>query len=224
MTRGGNYHCSGTNEPPSVALVFAAGVDGVLENSYNMTGDNSGAAGMFSGCRILSLGSGSARANSVVNANVLTDVSFNDDLWRWHSQIILARRRRDHSVALQSRVLSDRKHFYRAYRYDCYGSRWNDRRPNALEPDYPLSGLDGSASKATAVFTETGSNNFAPGDTIQVGPITYTFATIISGGVHYVRVGPDFATSAANLVAAVGGTGEGSTYWPDVNRAALTRT
>ena len=78
--------------------------------------------------------------------------------------------------------------------------------------------------KATATFTQTGTNNFSPNDTIKVGLITYTFRNYglsIAGGSgapHDVLLGANFAASAANLIAALDGSaGQFSTYVPNVN-------
>jgi hypothetical protein len=86
LSQGANYHCSGTTFQSATYLVFAPGVDGVVQ-------DQSG-GGMVSGCSIVSTGQGAATANAVSDPNVLTGVSMPGDLtdtspsslayWRWH--------------------------------------------------------------------------------------------------------------------------------------------
>jgi hypothetical protein len=90
--------------------------------------------------------------------------------------------------------------------------------------------LGKTAFGGTATFTETGSNNFAAGDTIHVADKTYTFVTLVaafgkgtkSPPVNSVLVGANFAASAANLLAAINQTAGGNvTYVPSYTAVPL---
>ena len=70
-----------------------------------------------------------------------------------------------------------------------------------------------AAIAATAVFTETASNNFLANDTITVGNDTFKFVSTIGATAGNVLIGGSFAATAANLVSAIMGTGgSGTTY------------
>ena len=76
---------------------------------------------------------------------------------------------------------------------------------------------------ATAVFTESGSNNFSATDTLQIGNNTFTIVSSIGVAAGNVLKGATFADTAANLVAAIMGTsGEGTTYITPTNTPNVT--
>ena len=86
-------------------------------------------------------------------------------------------------------------------------------------------GSGSAGTAATAVFTETSTNNFLAGDTVKIGGITYTFATTLTGVQGQVLVGAAFANSAANLCAAInGGLGANTNYVPTVTLPPATAT
>jgi hypothetical protein len=222
LTRGANYRCSGTALNSGTYLIFAPGIDGVIQESYNLTvpGSTTGGAGkgMLSGCSLMSMGYGSATANPVVNPNVLTGVSFAGDpaglipkpTWGVGDGIFL-------TAALNGFFPSE------AIPAAPIGTTVTaiDGATGNLTLSNPVSSFLGPRGdpSSTAVFTETGSNNFGNLDTVTVGnpanSTTYTFRTILGTVSNSVLVGKDFPTSAANLVAAVMGTaGQYATYVP----------
>ena len=62
-----------------------------------------------------------------------------------------------------------------------------------------------NTKNAFVVFTETGSNNFVNGDTIQIGNRIYTFQTTLTNVDGNVLIGANFAASATNLVNIING-------------------
>jgi hypothetical protein len=224
LTRGANYHCSGAGtaaQGPATFLIFAPGVDGVIEDSYNMTADSGGASGTLSACNILSMGYGKAVGNPIWNPNVLTHVSFAGDpagilpLPTWHVG--------------DSLFLTQYLNGY--YPVDALltvppgttvtaidGATGNLTLSNPVTTyGASIASSGGVRLPGTATFTQTGSNNFSNGDTIQAGVSTFTFVNVVNNSIaNAALIGPDFATSAANLVALIMHTpGEGVKYWPD---------
>ena len=221
MTRGANYHCSGGPGYPATYLIFPPGVDGVVEDASNTSLDGGQAGGVFSSCHILTLGYGTGKYNPVWNTSVITSVGFAGDpaglipksTWHVGDGIILTQpnayypKQAIFTVPIGTTVTAV------------------DGVNKTITLSNPVSSYAGNsfATKGTAVFTETGSNNFvgnnaSSGDTIQVGLTTYTFVTALdlsSYRNNTVVVGKDFPTSAANLVAAImHTTGEGAVYYP----------
>ena len=76
----------------------------------------------------------------------------------------------------------------------------------------PLSNGTFRLNNADAKFTQTSTNNFVNGDTVQVGNNTYTFDTAIPTVAGHVLIGNaalgGFTKSAANLVLAINGSGQ----------------
>ena len=79
--------------------------------------------------------------------------------------------------------------------------------------DFAATTLVAAGSAASAVFTQTGSNNFVAGDVLVVGASTFQFVGTIGSTAGNVLVGANFAASAGYLVAAIMGTsGSGAHY------------
>ena len=223
INRGARFHCSGAGTAAGGSqtyLLFAPGVDGVVQNSFNMTLDGGGAAGTLSGCNIWSMGYGSANGNPVWNTNLLTSVSFYGDpahviaspTWHVGDGLIL--------VNYSTAFYPPESMFVVPLGTTVTAVDGGTGNLTLSNPATPYAGHV-FLPKGTAVFTETGSNNFSNGDTIQVGATTYTFVNVVNNSLSSTAlIGPNYAASAANLVALVMHTaGEGVTYWPDVQRA-----
>ena len=92
------------------------------------------------------------------------------------------------------------------------GPRLPDPGDLIIMDGFPYGSTIGAASAASQ-FTQIGANNFRNGDTIQAGNNTYTAVSVLGSTPGTFLIGPDFATSAANYVAAMSGTaGAGTTY------------
>ena len=63
-SRSGPVHCSGFGAYPSTSLVFAAGVDGFVQDIYTNTPDGGIGGGILSSCYVISLGYGGANADT----------------------------------------------------------------------------------------------------------------------------------------------------------------
>lgn len=85
----------------------------------------------------------------------------------------------------------------------------------------PVAWTISSVATAGNIFTETSSNNFLATDTFTIGNVTYTFASSASAP-NEVAVGANFAAAAANLVAAIMGTGTPGTGTYGVGTTAQT--
>jgi hypothetical protein len=191
----------------SVILDFAAGVDGVIQQ-----------AGEFDGCQLQNFGAGLAYANPL--SNTLIDVSMYytgasvSPVWHAHDGIIA----------------SGRSPFYPTQSFPPIAPGTTVTTVNG-DGSLVLSALPnqffgGSAAgwsttplRSTAVFTGNG-NNFVNNDAINVAGVIYHAVTILNTASHNFLIGPDFQTSAMNLVSAVmNTTGQYLTYVPDTNSA-----
>ena len=170
LAQGANYRCSGTTYHPATALIFAPGINGVIFD-YN-------SSGAFNNCTILTMGTGNAIANPIT-PTVLTNVVFHGDpagvisspTWHVGDAIIMAPSKGGFyptqailPVPMGTTVTN------------VDGPTGNLTISNPVSPLMgPTANIGfGTVTHSTAVFTETGSNNFAHGDTITVGSTTYT--------------------------------------------------
>jgi hypothetical protein len=174
---------------------------------------------MVSGCTILSLGYAYGYANPIT-PNVLTSTFFYGDPAgqiphsTWHVGDGL--------------IVSPFEEAYFPYQAAIAvppGTTVTAITPNGGNFDLTLSGTGTSpylgnnappgSPPSTATFTETGTNNFNNNDTFKLGSVTYTFATSLGAGSSRVLIGPDFDTTATNLVAAIQNTaGQYAKYLP----------
>jgi hypothetical protein len=95
------------------------------------------------------------------------------------------------------------------------GSSGHFTSVNEQTPDDDTSYLadDTGSAYAVVTFTETSTNNFLNGDTVQIGSKTYTFKTSYTNTDGDVTLGTSFTASMVNLCNAVNlGSGAGSLY------------
>ena len=210
--RTATYHCAGSVGYLATILAFAPGVDGFTQEIYTYTSDGGIGGGILSSCYVVSTGSGGATADTA-NPTKLTGVGFtyvpNAPRPSWHvgDGLILTGGSNGVSAIATSFPVP-------------MGTTITAVDPSTgdLTLSNPVTQSLGQywswIPKATSLFTQTGINNFSNGDTIEVGPNTYTMVTTLST-VHTVLIGKDFAASANNLVAAVNGwNGQQVTYMP----------
>jgi hypothetical protein len=215
--RSGNYHCSGSVAYLATYLVFAAGVDGFVQESNTYNADNGVGGGIISSCYIVSLGYGAAAVNTSTPTK-LTSVSFTGvtgasglPVQSWHvgDGLVLTTNRNGYYTTASTFPVP-------------IGTTITavDGTTGDLTLSNPVTQSLGHIfqTKATATFTQTGTNNFVEGDLIHVGPNTYHFTAfniLTYGSPGYVLLGSNFAASANNLVSAIMGTaGQYTTYYP----------
>lgn len=211
--RTGNYHCSGSVGYLATYLIFAAGVDGFVQESNTYNADNGVGGGIISSCYIVSLGYGAAAVNTNTPTK-LTGVGFAPlpgvpglPAQSWHVGDGLV-------------LTTNRNGFYTTASIFPVPIGTTITAVDGTTGDLTLSNPVTQSlghiyqTKATATFTQTGTNNFVEGDTIHVGPNTYYFSAYLNGPGN-VLIGANFAASAANLVAAImATTGQFKTYYP----------
>jgi hypothetical protein len=200
LSRNSRYRCSGSGGNaggpyPSVTLVFAAGVDGVIQADGHYSPDGGAGGGSFSGCRIASQNYGVASAGAGA-ANLLNASFFNGDpnggaplsTWRIGDGIILVP---NFAEFYADAVVPSAPHG--AYINGISGSTLT-LAPGFTVPD--------ALEFAIQTFTQNGANNFVASDQMTVGNNTFTFVsgTPASG---QIKVGADFNTTAGYLASAV---------------------
>jgi hypothetical protein len=234
LSRAANYHCSGTTPTGSTTyLIFAPGVDRVIQEASTLTSDGGSGGGMLSGCNIRGMDYGAATANPIT-PNVLTGVYFAGDpagflplsAWQVGDGILLSAY---HNGSFPIEAIPAAPLGTTITAVGALGGDGNPAGQQNLTLSNPVSQfLGGSINlgwgvppKSTATFTETGSNNFLANDAITVGGVTYVFRSATMSGVstpYLVATGVDFPTSAANLIAAIKNTaGQFVTYIPPVS-------
>lgn len=209
LSRNANYRCSG---PPSlissVEIAFAPGVEGVVQESPGYSIDGGYGGGSFNNCSITSLGNGSA--NTTPNSNSITSVAMAVDpgnqltpsTWHVGDGIVITP-----SVgglgAYYPGTIAGAVVAPGAYISNVSGSTLTLASGYTTSPQ-----LFGYANVA---FTETSTNNFAVGDTIQVGNNTFTAAASGTAAGTF-QIGANFAAAASNLVSAINTNASGAAW------------
>jgi hypothetical protein len=214
LSRGAHYHCASTGSNNSVRLMFAAGIDGVIQEDGSITSDGGTGTGMVEGCLIGSMSFGGATANPAA-PNTLTGAANSSfgpvaaQPWGVGDGIIASYGNNGYIAPEAIMMLPP-------------GTYLTAVSGATITPSNPISPYFGYITpQATAVFTETGTNNFVNNDAITVGggtgQMTYTAVSAITNATppNSFLIGVDFNHSAANLVALINSTtGEYATYTP----------
>jgi hypothetical protein len=201
LTRSAHYRCSSTTAAgivPAVQLVFDAGIDGVIQANGSASSDGGNGAGNFEGCGVtsLGLGGGTTAAGGTQIVNVFQFGAPGGTLFATPWAV------GDAIVATVSRAGF---HIFTSEPIIAHGATVNSVPPPftvgtlTLTPPYKVTD---DFSPSAQQFINNPSNNFTAGDTITIGPNTWTF---VSGApaTGQIRVGATFTVSIQSLTSSI---------------------
>jgi hypothetical protein len=202
LTRAAHYRCSSTTmagNSPAVQLVFDAGIDGVIQANGNASSDGGNGAGNFEGCGITSLGigggitgAGGTQITSVFQFGAPGGTMFAQP-WAVGDGILATPSRAGFHIFTTEPIIA----------HGAYVS--------AVPPPFTVGTLTLAAGyKITDDFNPSqqqfinnaGSLNFTAGDTITIGPNTWTFVTG-NPATGQIRVGATFTVSIQSLTSSI---------------------
>jgi hypothetical protein len=209
LSANAEYKCSGItgSNTPGTELVFDAGIHGVVQEDGSVSSDGGYGEGIVEGCTVVSLGLGSGTTEQ--NSNTITGVSMVQDpggivppsSWHVGDALIATPGSGGYYSPLTITAVFQPGAYVSAV------------APGVLTLASGYTANPILYGHATASFIEISTYNFSDGDTIQVGNNTFTMQATLGSTPGDVLIGPDWPTSAANLIAAInGGPGSGTIY------------
>ena len=186
LSRGVHLYCpNGTTQYPSITLIFAAGVDGAIQEDGHFT-DGGYGVGTIEGCGIGS--QGHAVGSAAASATTVTSTSFaNSDL--------------SGQIPVSTWSIGDGVFVTPTYPSPSVAQAPASSIPAAPPGTYATNvagstitlnnSINAQLGSAKAQFSETGTNNFTAGDSITVGNSTYTFVSTIGSTPGNVLLGKD---------------------------------